>query len=125
MATDIVIPSVGESVTTGVISTWLKADGDYVERDETVLELETDKVTMEITAPAAGSLKRMASEGDEVTVGAVVGAVDESAARPAGVAAAEPAKAPFRVVVGTGEPPVSGLVQVFLDALGRPIILRR
>ena len=93
MATDIVIPSVGESVTTGVISTWLKADGDYVERDETVLELETDKVTMEITAPAAGSLKRMASEGDEVAVGAVVGAVDESAEKPAAATKAEPAKA--------------------------------
>ncbi len=94
MATDIVIPNVGESVTTGVISTWLKADGDFVERDETVLELETDKVTMEITAPAAGSLKQMAAEGDEVEVGAVVGAVDESAEKPAAAAAvsSEPAK---------------------------------
>ena len=95
MATDIVIPTVGESVTSGVISTWLKADGDYVERDETVLELETDKVTMEITAPAAGSLKRIAAEGDEVEVGAVVGAVDESAAKPAEASskASEPAQA--------------------------------
>ncbi|MDQ7013758.1 MAG: 2-oxoglutarate dehydrogenase complex dihydrolipoyllysine-residue succinyltransferase [Planctomycetota bacterium] len=95
MATDIVIPNVGESVTTGVISTWLKADGDFVERDETVLELETDKVTMEITAPAAGSLKQMAAEGDEVEVGAVVGAVDESAEKPAAAAAvsSEPATA--------------------------------
>ena len=95
MATDIVIPNVGESVTTGVISTWLKADGDFVERDETVLELETDKVTMEITAPAAGSLKHMATEGDEVEVGAVVGSVDESAVKPAAApaAASEPAKA--------------------------------
>ena len=95
MATDIVIPTVGESVTSGVISTWLKADGDYVERDETVLELETDKVTMEITAPAAGSLKRIAAEGDEVEVGAVVGAVDESATKPAGTASktSKPAEA--------------------------------
>ena len=95
MATDIVIPSVGESVTSGVISTWLKADGDYVERDETVLELETDKVTMEITAPASGALKRIAGEGDEVEVGAVVGSVDESAEKPAAAAAAktEPAEA--------------------------------
>ena len=95
MATDIVIPTVGESVTSGVISTWLKADGDYVERDETVLELETDKVTMEITAPAAGSLKRIAAEGDEVEVGAVVGAVDESATKPAEAASetSEPAVA--------------------------------
>ncbi len=85
MATDILIPSVGESVTTGIISAWLKADGEYVERDETVLELDTDKITMEITAPAAGSLKHMAAEGDEVEVGAVIGAVDESAKKPAPV----------------------------------------
>jgi 2-oxoglutarate dehydrogenase E2 component (dihydrolipoamide succinyltransferase) len=103
MATDIVIPSVGESVTSGVISTWRKADGDYVERDETVLELETDKITMEITAPASGALKRIAGEGDEVAVGAVVGSVDENAAKPAGAPAAkaEPAKAePVRAQAG-------------------------
>jgi 2-oxoglutarate dehydrogenase E2 component (dihydrolipoamide succinyltransferase) len=87
MATDIVIPNVGESVTSGVIATWLKGEGDYVERDEAVLELETDKVTMEVTAPASGTLKRMADEGDEVEVGAVVGAVDESAEKPEAAAA--------------------------------------
>jgi 2-oxoglutarate dehydrogenase E2 component (dihydrolipoamide succinyltransferase) len=83
MATEIVIPNVGESVTSGVISAWRRSDGDFVERDEPVLDLETDKVTMEITAPAAGQLKRMAKEGEEVQVGAVVGSVDESAQRPA------------------------------------------
>ncbi len=84
MATDIVIPTVGESVTSGVVAAWLKNDGDYVERDEPVLELETDKVTMEIPAPAAGVLKRGASEGDDVEVGAVVGTIDESGAKPGG-----------------------------------------
>ncbi|VAX39975.1 Dihydrolipoamide succinyltransferase component (E2) of 2-oxoglutarate dehydrogenase complex, partial [hydrothermal vent metagenome] len=94
MATDIVIPDIGESVTTGVVSTWLKADGEYVDRDEIVLELDTDKITMEITAPAAGALKRMAAEGDEVEVGAVIGTVDESAEKPAAaVAASAPAHA--------------------------------
>lgn len=82
MTTDIVIPNVGESVTSGVIASWLKNDGDYVQRDETVLELETDKITMEVPAPASGVLKRTAKEGDEVAIGAVVGVIDESAPAP-------------------------------------------
>jgi 2-oxoglutarate dehydrogenase E2 component (dihydrolipoamide succinyltransferase) len=92
MATKIEIPSVGESVTSGIISAWSVEDGAYVERDETVLELETDKVTMEVPAPASGIVKHSAAEGDEVDVGAVVGEIDESAAKPAGGDA--PAAAP-------------------------------
>ena len=98
MATDIVIPTIGESVTEGIIATWLKQPGDWVARDETVLELETDKVTMEIPAPAAGALGDHAfGEGDTVEVGAVVSTIDESASKPEPVAAAAeavPAEAP-------------------------------
>jgi 2-oxoglutarate dehydrogenase E2 component (dihydrolipoamide succinyltransferase) len=90
MATPIVIPSVGESVTSGVIASWHKKAGEYVERDEVVLDLETDKVTMEIRAPAAGVLHPTAGEGDQVDVGAVVGTVDENAAAPAASAAPAP-----------------------------------
>jgi pyruvate/2-oxoglutarate dehydrogenase complex dihydrolipoamide acyltransferase (E2) component len=88
MATDIVIPNVGESVTSGVIAAWRKKSGERVERDDVVLDLETDKITMEVRAPAAGVLKTLAKEGDTVDIGAVVGSIDESAA------AATPAKAP-------------------------------
>lgn len=84
MATDIVIPTVGESVNEGVIAAWTKGDGEWVDRDETIIELETDKITMEIPAPAAGVLKHGAAEGDTVEVGATVGSVDESAEKPAG-----------------------------------------
>jgi 2-oxoglutarate dehydrogenase E2 component (dihydrolipoamide succinyltransferase) len=73
-------------VTSGVISSWSVPDGAFVERDQTVLELETDKVTMEVPAPAAGIIKHGAAEGDEVNVGAVVGTIDESASKPAGAA---------------------------------------
>ena len=83
MPVDIVIPNVGESVTTGVIATWLKSDGEWVDRDETVLELETDKVTMEVPAPAAGLVSHSANEGDEVEVGSVVGLIDDAATPPA------------------------------------------
>ncbi len=84
MATKIVIPEVGESITSGVIAAWSVADGEYVERDQTVLELETDKITMEVPAPAAGVIKHGAAEGDEVEVGASVGEIDESAEKPSG-----------------------------------------
>jgi 2-oxoglutarate dehydrogenase E2 component (dihydrolipoamide succinyltransferase) len=84
MGTKIEIPNVGESVTSGIIAAWSVEDGGYVERDQTVLELETDKVTMEVPAPASGIVKHGASEGDEVDVGAVVGEIDESAEKPAG-----------------------------------------
>ncbi|HRQ72304.1 MAG TPA: 2-oxoglutarate dehydrogenase complex dihydrolipoyllysine-residue succinyltransferase [Phycisphaerales bacterium] len=79
MPVDIVIPNVGESVTSGVIASWRRAEGDFVQRDEPVLDLETDKITMEVTAPASGVLHHGAKEGDEVGIGAVVGTVDESA----------------------------------------------
>lgn len=92
MATKIVIPEVGESITSGVIAAWSVADGDYVERDQTVLELETDKITMEVPAPAAGILKHSAAEGAEVDVGSTVGEIDESAEKPASKSAEAPAK---------------------------------
>ena len=95
MATDIVIPNVGESVTSGMVAQWVKAEGSYVNRDETIMELETDKITMEIPAPASGVLTHGAAEGDEVDVGASVGSIDESAEAPAGgdAPAPEPKKA--------------------------------
>ncbi|HHN77078.1 MAG TPA: 2-oxoglutarate dehydrogenase complex dihydrolipoyllysine-residue succinyltransferase [Phycisphaerales bacterium] len=87
MAVNIEIPTVGESVTEGVIGAWVKGDGEWVDRDETVLELETDKITMEIPAPASGVLKHGAAEGDTVAVGAVVGSIDDTAEKPAGAGA--------------------------------------
>ena len=84
MATKIVIPEVGESITSGVIAAWSVADGEYVDRDQTVLELETDKITMEVPAPAAGVIKHGAAEGDEVEVGSSVGEIDEAAEKPGG-----------------------------------------
>ncbi|MCC6659268.1 MAG: 2-oxoglutarate dehydrogenase complex dihydrolipoyllysine-residue succinyltransferase [Phycisphaerales bacterium] len=94
MAIDIVIPAVGESVTSGVVAGWRKKDGERVERDEVVMDFETDKITMEITAPAAGVLHPSAKEGDQVPIGGVVGKVDEAAA--ARQAAPAPEKSPAK-----------------------------
>ena len=93
MSTQIVIPNVGESVTSGVIAAWRKKDGEFVERDDVVLDLETDKITMEVRAPAAGKLKTSAKEGDQVDIGAVVGEIDESASSGAPPARVEQPKA--------------------------------
>jgi len=84
MATDITIPQLGESINEAVIASWLKGDGDYVERDEEIVELETDKVTMPLPAPVAGVIKHGAGEGDTVEIGAVIGSIDESASKPEG-----------------------------------------
>jgi 2-oxoglutarate dehydrogenase E2 component (dihydrolipoamide succinyltransferase) len=88
MATEIKVPTLGESVTEATVAKWLKKVGDNVAADEAVLELETDKVTLEVNAPAAGTLTEIvAAEGSNVNVGAVLGLLGA-----AGAAAAAPAK---------------------------------
>ncbi|WP_055046778.1 2-oxoglutarate dehydrogenase complex dihydrolipoyllysine-residue succinyltransferase [Devosia sp. A16] len=91
MATDIRVPTLGESVTEATIGQWFKKVGDAVAADEPVVELETDKVTIEVPAPAAGVLETItANPGDTVNVGALIGAI---AAAGSSVAAAAPAGA--------------------------------
>lgn len=77
MAIEIRVPQMGESVTEGVIATWLKAEGDSVDVDEPIVEVETDKITVEVPAPAAGVLtKHAVAEGDTVNVGDVLGVME-------------------------------------------------
>ncbi len=83
MAFEIKVPSLGESVSTATIARWMKAPGDAVAADEPVVELETDKVTVEVPAPVAGVLAEILTpEGAEVTVGTVLAMVTEGAAAP-------------------------------------------
>ena len=93
MATDIVVPALGESVTEATIAKWLKQVGDKVAVDEPLLELETDKVSLEVYATKAGTLSEVrAKTGDTVEVGAVVGVIgDGVAATAATIPAAGPA----------------------------------
>ena len=72
MAVEVRIPSLGESVSQGVITRWLKENGEAVGADDILLELETDKATMEIPAEAAGRLEILRRAGETVDVGAVV-----------------------------------------------------
>ncbi len=94
MSTEIVIPPLGESITEGVVASWLKGDGEFVQRDEEIVEIETDKITMPVPSPASGVLKHVVKEGDTINVGGVVGSIDESASAPANKSAskAQPTK---------------------------------
>ncbi len=95
MATEIRVPALGESVTEATVGKWFKQAGDAVAADEPLVELETDKVTLEVPAPAAGVLSEIVVKaGDTVAVGTVLGAIqagDGKAAAPA-AKAPEPAK---------------------------------
>ena len=79
MAVEIKVPSVGESISEGTIARWLKKNGDAVRADEPVFELETEKATSEIPAPAAGTLHITVPEGKTVAIGSVVGRIEEGA----------------------------------------------
>jgi 2-oxoglutarate dehydrogenase E2 component (dihydrolipoamide succinyltransferase) len=88
--TDIVVPTLGESVSSATVARWLKQAGDAVAADEPLVELETDKVTVEVNAPVAGVIAAIAADtGAEVLPGAVLGSIEAGAA-----AAAKPAAAP-------------------------------
>jgi 2-oxoglutarate dehydrogenase E2 component (dihydrolipoamide succinyltransferase) len=86
---DIKVPSVGESITSGVLGVWNKPDGAYVKEGEPIFEIETEKVTSEIVAESAGKLKHLVKAGDTVQIGQVVATIDEKA--PASVETVAPA----------------------------------
>src|SRR3569832_365842 len=96
MSVEIKVPTLGESVTEATIGQWFKKVGDQVAADEPLVELETDKVTIDVPAPAAGTLEAIAAkEGETVNVGALIGAIGNGAAAPAPKpAAAAPTSAP-------------------------------
>lgn len=86
---DIKVPEIGESIVEAVVGAWQKKDGERVEVDDLLVELETDKINIEILAESAGTLKISAAEGDTVAIGATLGTIDES-----GAAAQDKADAP-------------------------------
>jgi len=96
MTVELRIPQLGESVTEGTIARWLKQTGDMVEAEEPVLELETDKATMEIPAGASGQLSIVEPQGAVVRVGTVVARIDQGAPTAAPAAKAAPTAAPPR-----------------------------
>lgn len=84
MALEIKVPSVGESISEVTVARWNKKEGDYVEMDELLCELESDKATFELNAEAAGVLSPKAAEGDTIKVGDIIATIDTDAAKPEG-----------------------------------------
>jgi 2-oxoglutarate dehydrogenase E2 component (dihydrolipoamide succinyltransferase) len=100
--TEIRVPTLGESVTEATIGRWFKKPGDAVAVDEPLVELETDKVTIEVPAPSAGTLGEIAAkDGETVAVGALLGQINDGAAG----AAAKPAAAPAKAAAAAAPPP--------------------
>jgi 2-oxoglutarate dehydrogenase E2 component (dihydrolipoamide succinyltransferase) len=85
---DIKVPAVGESISEVTLVKWLKQEGQYVERDEVIAELESEKATFEVNAEKAGVLKTIGKEGETLKIGDTVAQIDESATRPEGQTAA-------------------------------------
>src|SRR5579885_1430196 len=100
--TEIRVPTLGESVTDATIGRWFKKAGDAVAVDEPLVELETDKVTIEVPAPSAGTLGEItAKDGETVAVGALLGQINDGAA-------AKPAAATAKPVAAASPPPSPG-----------------
>src|SRR5215208_2479681 len=98
--TEIRVPTLGESVTEATIGRWFKKAGDAVAVDEPLVELETDKVTIEVPAPSAGTLGEItAKDGETVAVGALLGQIND------GAAGAKPAAAPAKAAAPAAPPP--------------------
>ena len=89
MILEMKVPSPGESIKEVEIATWLVKDGDYVEKDQAIAEVDSDKATLELPAEASGIITLKAEEGDAVAVGAVVCLIDTGAAKPSGAAVVE------------------------------------
>jgi 2-oxoglutarate dehydrogenase E2 component (dihydrolipoamide succinyltransferase) len=104
MILEMKVPSPGESIKEVEIATWLVKDGDYVEKDQAIAEVDSDKATLELPAEASGIITLKAEEGDAVAVGAVVCLIDTAAAKPAGGGA--PAKEETKAVEAPKAAPV-------------------
>ena len=135
--TDIVVPTLGESVTEATVGKWLKAAGEAVAKDDVLVELETDKVAVEVSAEAAGTLSEIvANEGDTVEIGALLGRLggangaSASAPAPKAEAAPAPAAAPAAssggasvdvTVPSMGESVAEGTIATFLKQVGEAV----
>jgi 2-oxoglutarate dehydrogenase E2 component (dihydrolipoamide succinyltransferase) len=97
MILEMKVPSPGESIKEVEIATWLVKDGDYVEKDQAIAEVDSDKATLELPAEASGIITLKAEEGDAVAVGAVVCLIDTSAAKPSSSVATETPKVEVKV----------------------------
>jgi 2-oxoglutarate dehydrogenase E2 component (dihydrolipoamide succinyltransferase) len=117
---DIKVPTVGESISEVTLLKWTKREGSYVERDEVIAELESEKATFEVNAEKAGVLKQLAAEGDTILIGSVLAQIDETAEKPASAAPkAEEAKP---VAAATVQAPIAAPTDIKATPVASAII---
>ena len=129
MSLEIKVPPVGESITEVTLSRWIKKDGDAVEMDEVIAELESDKATFELTAEQAGTLKTIAAEGDVLAIGAPVASIEDggsvavanSSSTPAPVAEAAPAPVAETAPATATATQASGSIEIKVPPVGESI----
>ncbi len=105
---EIKVPTVGESINEVTLLKWVKKDGEWVERDEVIAELESEKATFEVNAEKAGILKTNGQEGDTLNIGDLLASIDETAERPAAAAAPVP-EAPKSAAPAASQAPVTAV----------------
>jgi 2-oxoglutarate dehydrogenase E2 component (dihydrolipoamide succinyltransferase) len=126
MILEMKVPSPGESISEVEIAEWLVSDGDYVEKDQTIAEVDSDKATLELPAEQSGIITLKAEEGDAIAVGAVVCHIDTAAAKPAGQdAKAAPAKAPISKNTATAAPAQTSYATGTASPAARKIIAEK
>ncbi|MBX9892603.1 MAG: 2-oxoglutarate dehydrogenase complex dihydrolipoyllysine-residue succinyltransferase [Chitinophagaceae bacterium] len=108
MMIEIKVPTVGESINEVTLLKWVKKDGEWVERDEVIAELESEKATFEVNAEKAGILKTNGQEGDTLNIGDLLASIDETAERPAAAAAPAP-EAPKAAAPAASQAPVTAV----------------
>ena len=113
---EVVVPSPGESITEVTLGTWRKSDGDWVEKDELLNEIDSDKATLELLSPASGAIRLVVKSGTEQKVGTLVANIDEAAARPAEAVAAKSAKAAAVAVTPAAKEPSKTAAKVATDS---------
>lgn len=124
MATEVKIPNVGESITSANVARWHKQDGEVVAKGEVVLTIETDKVSNDLEADVAGTLKILVQEGEEVAIGSVVAMIEEGAepASPPAVSPPAPAAAATQPADSPSSPAGSGqVIEIKVPAAGESI----
>jgi len=106
---EIKVPTVGESINEVTLLKWTKKDGEWVERDEVIAELESEKATFEVNAEKAGILKTVGKEGDTLNIGDVLANIDDAAPKPEGIAAPAPVAAAPAQAAAVNQAPVTAV----------------
>jgi len=121
MAIDIKVPAAGESITSANIAKWYKSNGDFVKKGEPLVSLETDKVSNELEAEADGVLTITVGEGEEVSIGTVIGQLAPAAGSSAPAAAAQPAPVPVQAAPPAAPVATGAAVEIVVPAAGESI----